>query len=89
MYICIQNQSNSLFFETAPSSADCPYEAPDVCTNSQPQTCCERIRSSEMPTSAASSEMPISAASAVNTALNKFMMFLLSVMLAMTVTIAL
>ena len=42
-----------------------------------------------MPTSAASSEMPISAASAVNTALNKFMMFLLSVMLAMTVTIAL
>ena len=76
---CIQNPSNSLFFETTPSSADCPYEAPDVCTNSQPQTCCERINSSEMPTSTATT---------ANAALNKFML-LLSVVLAMTAAIAL
>ena len=39
----LQNVLNSLFFETTIPSVDCPYEAPDMCTGTKPQSCCDHL----------------------------------------------
>ena len=85
----IQDRSNSLAFETTLPSVDCPYKAPDMCTDAQPQACCDRF-GKEISTSAGAtsttlettSEMSTSAASQMITFLQHFMLSL-CVVLAM------